>query len=76
MATPEVNCKLLKSQMVLNDITPKSLMLEEEWSKTTTYRKLAGGAPWSGNEMRIAKELLGLSDEMTTAIFCNAWKWD
>ena len=64
-----LDAKLLKAKMVMKDLAPKDFGAQQDWSATTTYRKLNGETPFSIPEVEVAQDLLELTPEDIMAIF-------
>ncbi len=64
-----INKNLLLSQMVLKGMTTKDLADAQDWSTTTTYRKINGKVAFTAPEIQVCVELLALDSETANKIF-------
>ena len=64
-----INIKLLKAQLVLNDLSVAQLCEKMNWSITTGYNRINGLSDFSVREMQKLEKILSLSPELMEAIF-------
>jgi len=66
-----INSKLLKAQMLLQDITVKAIARNLKWSEATAYRKINGEVACTAPEIQKLVDLLNLNIEAANRIFFN-----
>ena len=64
-----INCRLLKSQMILQGVSRKDLAMALNKSVATAHRKVNGKVAFTAPEIQACVELLGLDTSTANLIF-------
>lgn len=67
-----INTRLLRSKMLLADVSTETFAASQGWSMSTAYRKINGAVAFTVKEMQKAITILNLDMETAQAIFFTA----
>lgn len=70
MGRAKIDSNLLRSRMVLHNVSSKALAKAEGWkSIATAHRKISGKTAFTAPEIQVCIELLSLDSETASKIF-------